>query len=174
MSSDTSLLNETVFGDLERELTVTRKVLERCPQEHYSWKPHPKSMSLGQMAVHVADMPEWMRATIGQDELDSSKAPRAPSELRTCDDLLLRYERNVVALREAVAKFDMANLNTPWSMRNGAQVVVTRPRILVYRIWCINHMIHHRAQLCVYLRLLNVPVPRVYFNTADEPAFVYE
>src|SRR4051812_22508824 len=110
MSSDTSLLNETVFGDLNRELVVTRKVLERCPAEHFAWKPHPKSMSLGQMAVHVADMPEWMRATIGQDELDSSSAPRQPPELKDVDQLLLRFEKNVVALREAVSHFDMGKL----------------------------------------------------------------
>jgi uncharacterized damage-inducible protein DinB len=168
------LLTEAVFGDLERELAVTRKVLERCPPEHYDWKPHVKSMSLGRLAVHVADLPDWMRVTIGQDELDTASAPRPPAEVKTLDDLMLRFEKNVVALREAVARFDMAKLNDPWSMRNGAQVVVTRPRLMVYRVWCINHLVHHRAQLCVYLRLLNVPVPTVYFNTADDPAWVFE
>jgi uncharacterized damage-inducible protein DinB len=71
-------------------------------------------------------------------------------------------------------QFAFANLDHPWSMRNGEHVVVTRPRTVVYRIWCLNHMIHHRAQLCLYLRLLNVPVPTVYFNTADDPNWVFE
>ena len=89
-------------------------------------------------------------------------------------ELLGRFDRNVVALREAVARFDMANFNRPWTMRNGQQVMVTRPRATVYRVWCMNHMIHHRAQLCLYLRLLNVPVPTVYFNTADDPTWVFD
>jgi uncharacterized damage-inducible protein DinB len=167
-------LKEIAFGDLERELGVTRSVLERLPAEHYGWKPHEKSMTLARLALHVADMPEWTRATIAQDELDAASAPRPPAELKDSAELLGRFDRNVAALREAVARFDMATFNRPWTMRNGQQVMVTRPRATVYRVWCMNHMIHHRAQLCLYLRLLNVPVPTVYFNTADDPTWVFE
>jgi uncharacterized damage-inducible protein DinB len=174
MASDTASLKEIAFGDLERELTVTRTVLERLPEEHYAWKPHEKSMTLGQLALHVSDMPDWIRATIGQDELDAANAPRPPAVLRDRAELLGRFDRNVVAMRQAVARFDMAKWKMPWSMRNGEQVIVTRPRAVVYRVWCVNHMIHHRGQLCLYLRLLNVAVPTVYFNTADDPAWVFE
>ncbi len=167
-------VKEIVFDDLERELAVTRKVLERCPAKHFEWKPHPKSMSLGRLAFHVAELPEWMRVTIDQDDLDTAAAPRPPAEIKDLDQLLARFETNVVALKAAVARFDTARLGQPWSMRNGAQIVVTRPRLMVYRVWCLNHLIHHRAQLCVYLRLLDVPVPTVYFNTADDPAWVFE
>ena len=79
-----------------------------------------------------------------------------------------------MAAREAVTRFDAANLDRPWTMRSGQEVIVTRPRTTVYRIWCVNHMIHHRGQLCLYLRLLDVPVPTVYFNTADDPNWVFE
>ncbi len=165
---------EIAFGDLDRELTFTRKVLEKMPPEHYLWKPHEKSMSLERLAMHVADLPNWMAVTIGQDELDFADAPRSPEHLKDQAELLARFDANAAAIRKAAADFDMAKFNEPWSMRNGEQVFVTRPRSHVYRIWCMNHMINHRAQLCLYLRLLNIPVPTVYFNTADDPAWVFE
>jgi len=165
---------EIAFGDLERELSVTRTVLERLPAEHYGWKPHEKSMSLGQLALHVAELPEWVRGTIDSDELDFANAPRPPSELKNRQELLDRFDRHAAAARDAVARFDMANWGNTWTMRNGEQVIVTRPRPTVYRIWCLNHLVHHRAQLCLYLRLLNVTVPTVYFNTADDPTWVFE
>lgn len=164
---------DLAFGDLERELAVTRTVLERVPEAHFTWRPHEKSMSLGSLALHVADMPGWITATIDRDELDTADAPRPPAELKTRQELLDRFDRNVAAARAAVGRFDMANYDKPWSMRNGEQVIVTRPRSLVYRIWCANHLVHHRGQLCLYLRLLNVPVPTVYFNTADDPTWVF-
>ena len=173
MSSDSHDLKQVVFGDLERELAFTRFVLERLPEEQFDWKPHEKSMSLGQLAAHVVQLPDWARVTIEQDELDAASAPR-PAEMHTRQQLLDRFDANVEALREAVDRFDMAQLHAPWSMCNGEQVLTTRPRDFVYRVWCLNHLIHHRGQLCLYLRLLDAPVPTVYFNTADKPAFVFE
>ncbi|HEY1921486.1 MAG TPA: DinB family protein [Tepidisphaeraceae bacterium] len=139
---------EIAFGDLERELKVTRTVLDRLPPEHYAWRPHEKSMTLGKLALHVSDLPDWGRATIAQDELDAASAPRSPAELKDRAELLSRFDRHAAALRQAVDQFDMANFNKPWSMRNGEKILVTRPRAMVYRVWCLNHMIHHRAQLC--------------------------
>ena len=174
MSDVSPSLKELAFTDLERELKVTRAVLDRLPPEHYEWKPHAKSMSLGKLALHVSDLPDWMRVTIDQDELDAASAPRSPASLTSRAELLERFDKHVAALREAVARFDVSKINSPWSMRNGKQVMVTRSRATVYRVWCLNHMIHHRAQLCLYLRLLNVPVPTVYFNTADDPTWLFE
>jgi uncharacterized damage-inducible protein DinB len=165
---------DVAFVDLERELAVTRKVLEKLPPQHYNWKPHEKSMSLGQLALHVATLPDWMKGTIGEDELDAASAPRPPKELKDRDHLLEIFDGHVAALRLVIEQFDMAKWNQPWSMRQGEQIIVTKPRSTVYRVWCINHLIHHRAQLCLYLRLLNVPVPTVYFNTADDPTWVFE
>jgi len=165
---------EIAFGDLDRELYVTRTVLDRLPPEHYNWKPHEKSMSLGSLALHVAELPEWIRVTIAQDELDAASAPRPPKEIKDKKELLARFDKHAAAVKEAVKQFDMANFNKPWTMRNGDKVMVTRPRSLVYRVWCVNHLVHHRGQLCVYLRLLNVPVPTVYFNSADDPTWVFE
>jgi len=165
---------DIAFGDLERELAVTRKVLERLPIEHYGWRPHEKSMRLGNLALHVADLPAWATEAIAADELDAANAPRPPKELTSRKELLDRFDQNVVKLRKAVADFDMAGFEKPWTMRQGEQVIVTKARSVVYRIWSINHMIHHRAQLCLYLRLLDVPVPTVYFNTSDDPTWVFE
>lgn len=165
---------DIIFWDLERELKVTRKVLEHLPPEHYDFKPHEKSMSLGQLAIHVATMPDWTRASIGQDSLDAANAPPPPSKVKGRDELLEIFDRNVKALREAVGRFDAKKYGDTWSMRRGDQVMTAQPRATVYRIWCLNHMIHHRGQLCVYLRLLNIPVPTVYFNSADDPAWVFE
>ncbi|MDP9175496.1 MAG: DinB family protein [Planctomycetota bacterium] len=165
---------EVAFIDLERELKVTRAVLERLPAEHYGWKPHEKSMNLGQLALHVATLPDWARVSLAQDELDAATAPRPPKTLESREQLLEIFDRSAAGLQSAAEQFDMATYNKPWSMRNGAKVMVTRPKSLVYRVWSINHLIHHRAQLCLYLRLLNVAVPTVYFNTADDPTWVFE
>lgn len=174
MASNLPSLKDIAFADLDRELNVTRKVLERLPPEHYGWQPHEKSMTLGKLALHVAELPEWIRVTIECDELDVGQAPRPPAEVAGRDELLARFDRNAAAARKVAAEFDMARWDQPWTMRNGEQVFVSRPRSVVYRVWCINHLIHHRAQLCLYLRLLNVPVPTVYFNTADDPTWVFE
>jgi uncharacterized damage-inducible protein DinB len=165
---------DIAFGDLERELKVTRAVLEALPPEQYDFKPHEKSMSLGQLALHVAELPAWARDTIGMDELDFSTAPPPPEKVRKREELLARFDDNVAGLRQAIARFDMANWNSPWTLRNGPEVLVTKPRSTIYRVWSLNHLVHHRGQLCLYLRLLNVPVPTVYFNTADDPTWVFD
>src|SRR5215212_10012398 len=102
------------FGDLEREIGVTRRVLEALPEGRFGWRPHEKSMRLGELAVHVADMPYWIRATLAADELDASKAPRPPKDLDKAG-LLARFDRNVAAMREAVAAFDMAKWDRDWT-----------------------------------------------------------
>jgi len=174
MELTTTALKEILFSDLDRELRVTRSVLEALPEDKYGWKPHAKSMALGNLALHVAYLPQWMQFALAQDELDAANAPRPPKELKNRADLLARFDANAAALKDAVAKFDAATVNRPWTMRNGAQVFVTRPKWMVYRTWSLNHMVHHRGQLCLYLRLLDVPVPTVYFNTADRQEFVFE
>jgi len=131
-------------------------------------------MTLGKLALHVADIPAWITGTLEADSMDVTNAPRPPEKLGSKKELLDRFDVNVARLRTVVAAFDMAHWSDTWSMKNGDQVVVARPRPVVYRVWCLNHMIHHRGQLCLYLRLLNVPVPTVYFNTADEPEWTFE
>jgi uncharacterized damage-inducible protein DinB len=163
-----------MFGDLERELTVTRKVLAAIPIDKFDWKVHEKSMSLGQLALHVATLPEWAKDSLATDVLDFATAPRPPKRVTDSAELLKIFDDRAVALRAAVAAFDPAGWDATWTMKNGDHVFTSQPRSKVYRIWSLNHLVHHRAQLCVYLRLLNVPVPTVYFNTADDQTWVFE
>jgi|SRR5579859_2939437 len=174
MVSDLSALKTAVFGDLERELEVTRKALAAAPEGQQAWKPHEKSMSLERLALHVATLPGWCRATLAADELDFASAPRSPGSYKDVAELLGVFDKEAVGLREVVANFDMKNWEKDWTMRNGEQVIVTKPRPFVWRVWCVNHMVHHRGQLALYLRLLNVAVPTIYFNTADKPEMVFE
>jgi len=174
MEFDNNAGKQIAFSDLERELSITRTVLEHQPEERFDWKVHEKSMSLGRLAFHTAELPNWMAVTLAQDELDAANAPRPPAGANDRTQLLTRFDANVAELHKAVERFDMANWDKPWTMRKGQQVLVTRARSFVFRVWGLNHMIHHRAQLCVYLRLLNVAVPTVYFNTADDPTWRFE
>jgi uncharacterized damage-inducible protein DinB len=174
VAANSNSLNSLAFADLDRELTVTRTVLERLPDDQYAWKPHEKSMSLGALALHVAELPQWARFALAQDVLDFATMESPPKEVKTRGELLARFDHNTARLRQAVAAFDPAKWNDDWTMRNGGQIIVTKPRAIVYRVWSINHLINHRAQLCLYLRLLNLPVPVCYFNSADEPAWVFE
>jgi uncharacterized damage-inducible protein DinB len=167
-------LKDVIFGDLERELAVTRKVLSAVPADKFDWKPHVKSMSLGKLAIHIATLPEWMTHTLAQDVLDFATAPRPPQSVADTAALLALFDDRASALRQAVATFDPAAWDAIWTMKNGAQIFTAQPRSKVFRVYDLNHMIHHRGQLCLYLRLLNVKVPTVYFNTADDPTFIFE
>lgn len=171
MASDAKAI---AFGDVERELRVTRDVLEALPADRLEFRPHAKSMSLGQLASHVADMPEWMRASLAADELDAANAPRTPAGPPAKEEIVARFDRYAQGLRAAIAAFDIARWEAHWTMRRGEQVFTRSPRPMVYRVWSMNHLIHHRGQLCVYLRLLDMPVPTVYFNTADDPTMRFE
>lgn len=173
-TNDAQAFHDAAFGDVERELAITRRVLEAIPDDRFDWKPHPKSMSLGQLAIHVAYLPDWARGALASDVLDFATAPRPPQSVSGVKELLEHFDRNAAALRAALAAFDPAKYRDLWTLRNGDQVFVSKPRPVVYRVWSMNHLIHHRGQLCVYLRLLDVKVPTVYFNTADDSSFVFE
>jgi len=166
-------LKDVAFVDLERELATTRRVLERLPEEHYSWKPHEKSMSMGRLALHVAHLLYWQLITLQRDEFDLASPPPLRVEPTDRDEVLRTFEHNAAAVKDALERIDDAALGRLWTLRRGEQVLLSWPRAKVLRIWGLNHLIHHRGQLCLYLRLLNVPVPAVYFNSADEPTWVF-
>jgi uncharacterized damage-inducible protein DinB len=167
-------LKAIAFGDVQRELGITRKVLERVPEKHFDWKPHEKSLSLMRLAIHVAYLPEWARDTLESDVLDVASAPRPPERLASTQEILGHFDRNAAGLAAAIEAFDMGNWGKTWSLRKGDQVMTAKPRPFAFRVWCINHMIHHRAQVNVYLRLLNVPVATIYFNSADDPTWLFD
>jgi uncharacterized damage-inducible protein DinB len=158
---------EWAFADLENEIVSTRRVLERVPGEHLGWKPHAKSFSLGELATHVANLLHWQVMTLTADGFDLAGAPRtAAAESR--DALLRTFDENRTALKTAFDAADDASLDAPWTLRSGDHVVFSLPRRQVLRFAGISHVVHHRAQLTVYLRLLDVPVPGLYGPSADE------
>ncbi|HEX8693802.1 MAG TPA: DinB family protein [Longimicrobium sp.] len=163
-------VRQLALGDLEREMKQTRRVLERVPDEHWDWKPHQKSMSLGHLAAHVANLPRWQATVLASDFFDVATVPppdyaAAP---KTRDELLRRFDENAAAMQAALdAAGDEALLRT-WELRQGEHVITSLSRAAAIRTLGISHIIHHRAQLTVYLRQLDVPVPGLYGPSADE------
>ena len=156
-------------AELAQEGETTRRVLERIPQAHLSWKPHAKSMSLGQLATHVASLPAFASSILTADEIDFTKTPYTEPKLATGDALLAQFDATSAGLRDAVNAADHATFERHWKLRAGNQVFVDRPKGELLRRVGLSHIIHHRAQLLVYLRLLDVPVPGLYGPSADEP-----
>ena len=156
---------QTLLPELDQEMATTRKLLERVPGERAEWKPHEKSFSLGHLGLLVAGMPNWLVSMFGATELDLTKFPGY--SIQPTDVLLRIFDDGVARGREALAKAKDEDFDVSWSLKRGAQVLFTLPRYTVVRQH-INHMVHHRGQLSVYLRLLDVPLPQMYGPTADE------
>ena len=153
------------LAEFDQEMATTRRLLERVPTEKGRWKPHEKSFALGDLAQLVSWMPGWIANTLHQPHIDLATAGGysfEPTEM-----LLGVFDRNVKQAREALALVTGAALLEPWSLRRGEQVLMTSPRGEVVRQH-LNHLIHHRGQLSVYLRLVDVPLPMIYGPTADE------
>ncbi len=162
-------LRQLTLGDLDHELASTRRVLERVPEEHLAWRPHEKSWSLGELAFHLANLAYWQISIVREDEFDLASAPPpAVGGAKSCEELLRTFEASASALQDALSRLDDAALGAPWTLRRGEQVLIRRRRGAVLRGMGISHMIHHRGQLTVYLRLLDVPVPGLYGPSADE------
>ncbi len=158
-------ISESFLTELDSEMPTTRRLLERVPSDRGSWKPHPKSFSLGHLAQLVARMPGWLTLTMKQTQLDLSGAPAY--SLETTETLLSEFDRLVKEAREVLAAAKDEDYAIPWSLAAGGHVLFTLPRLAVMR-QNINHLMHHRGQLTVYLRLLDVPLPSIYGPTADE------
>lgn len=161
-------VTRTAFADLRHEIASTRRLLERVPDEHLAWKPHDRSSSLGQLAFHLADILALQRAMIEEDSLDLLTTPRSGGEGAGREELLRAFDENAAAVEAALASLDDAALGEAWTLRRGERVILQQPRVGVLRGMGVNHLIHHRGQLTVYLRLLDVPLPPMYGPTADE------
>jgi uncharacterized damage-inducible protein DinB len=158
-------ISESFLAELEMEMPPTRRLLERVPSDRGTWKPHAKSFSLGHLAQLVARMPGWLIFTMNQTKLDLSAAQGY--SLETTETLLAEFDRNVKEAREVLTLAADEDYMVPWSLAMGERVLFTMPRLAVMR-QNINHLVHHRGQLTVYLRLLDVPLPSIYGPTADE------
>lgn len=157
---------ETLLPEFDMEMASTRKAIARVPSDKGAWKPHPKSFPLGHLAQLVARMPGWITNVATETKLDLSQG--AGYSFETTETLLATFDKNVAEARAAIAKLKDADLSVPWSLTMGERVLFSTPRGETIRS-TLNHLIHHRGQLTVYLRLIDVPVPSIYGPTADEP-----
>jgi uncharacterized damage-inducible protein DinB len=157
-----------LIAEMEHEAAVTRTCLERIPADKFDWKPHEKSMAFGRLASHVAEMFGWTPSTMDHAELDFSKMDYKPFEPSTTEELVEFLDKNVA---EAIATLKSCaddRFMENWTMRNGETVYFTMPKVAVMRSFIMNHIVHHRGQLSVYLRLNDIAVPSIYGPSADE------
>ncbi len=161
-------LGSAFLAELENEAKTTRACLERVPMDKYDWKPHEKSMSFGRLAVHCAEMFGWTKETLTQDVLDFATADMTPFEPKTTEELLAFFDDHIEKAKAILGDTSDETMFTNWTMQNGEQVYFTMPKVAVMRTFVLNHIIHHRGQLSVYLRLNDIPVPSIYGPSADE------
>jgi uncharacterized damage-inducible protein DinB len=161
---------QVFLKELEREAITSRKMLSRVPDDKYSWKPHEKSMTMQNLTTHIAELPTWIPMVLNTTELDFATMPYEPKQLDNTADLMALFERSLEEGRMALQNAREEQLEDLWTLRNGEQVYSTEPKADVIRM-SLSQIIHHRAQLGVYLRLLNVPIPGSYGPSADEMNF---
>jgi len=163
-------LNQPLIAELQQEAAATRKILERVPVDRNDWKPHEKSMALGKLAMHVAEITSWVALIMLTDELDFAKFDYKLKAPVSVEELLSKHDEHItqaVAVLKGCKDADFAN---DWSMRTGEKIHYTLPKHAALRRFAYSHLFHHRAQLGVYLRLLDIPIPGMYGPTADEMA----
>ena len=155
------------LAELKQESIGTRALLAAVPFDQAGFKPHEKSMSLLQLASHVAEINGWWKECLVHDELDFSKHQGAPKVYHSTQELVDWHDELITNAEVILTEKIDEDFAKPWTMRNGETVYFTQPKSVVVRTWCLNHLYHHRGQLTVYLRLLNIPVPGMYGPTAD-------
>jgi uncharacterized damage-inducible protein DinB len=162
---------QSLLPEYDQEMATTRRTLERVPEDKLSYKPDPKSMELGRLAGHIAEMVGWGAMTLQSDSIDIGTGDFKPLAASSRSQLLSAFDQNVKDTRAALEKASDADLMKPWSLLSKGATMMTMPKIAVVRVFMMNHIIHHRAQLGVYYRLNGVPVPSVYGPSADEQSF---
>lgn len=162
---------EQMLPEFDEEMQNARKVLERVPEDKLDWKAHPKSNTIGWNANHLAEIPEWGVTALTQSGFDVAPVGGEPYQtpsLRSRQAILEMFDRNVAAARKALAGVKDESLGETWSLLQGGNPIMSMPRAVVMRSFVLNHLIHHRAILCVYLRLNDIPVPGMYGPSGDE------
>lgn len=165
-------ISQILLPEYDHEMASTRKVLERIPGDRLDWKAHESSNTIGWVGTHLANIPGWTEMTLTRDSLDIAPPggePQRTAPAGSVQAILEQFDRNVAAGRAALVAARDEDFFKPWSLLSGGATIFTMPRLAVLRTFVLNHMIHHRAHLCVYLRLNDVPVPGLYGPSADEP-----
>lgn len=164
---------DSLLPEFDHEMATTRKTLERVPEDRFEWKPHEKSTAMGALASHLANLPSWASLAIGADSFDMApggEAVRSPG-CKSREEVLQMFDKNVADARTAINGATDEAIIQPWSLLSNGTTILTMPKVAVVRSFVLNHSIHHRAQLGVYLRLNDIPVPAVYGPSADENPF---
>jgi uncharacterized damage-inducible protein DinB len=159
---------QSILGELKQEAIATRKMLELIPFDKAAWKPHEKSMPLAHLATHVAELPSYITYTIEQNELDFATFDYKREDADSNKSLLEKFDSNLSKAEVSLSKCSDADIMKDWTLRSGEKIFFTMPRVHVIRSMSLSHLVHHRAQLGVYMRLLDIPLPSVYGPTADE------
>jgi len=159
---------QKLLAELNYEASNTRKVLERLPDEHFDWKPHVKSYSLGQLAAHIANLPSWLTIALSTDEFDLATGGLARTDDKNFNDVMNRFESKIKSATEALEIASDEKLKGTWILKKGGVKILELPRVGVIRSMVMNHTIHHRGEMIVYMRLLNLKVPGLYGPSADE------
>jgi uncharacterized damage-inducible protein DinB len=163
-------MTQMFLKEMEQEAQTTRKMLQRVPNDKYDWKPHEKSMTIRQLATHIGELPGWVSMVLTTSELDFAANPYKVDVINNTTDLLAYFEKNLASGKAQLAKAAEADLEKPWTLRNGEEIYTTGTRAEFLRTtYC--QIVHHRAQLGVFLRLLNVPIPGSYGPSADDMGF---
>lgn len=161
------MIKDALLPEFDHEMGVTRKVLARIPEDKFGWQPHEKSMTLGRLAGHLAEIPGWVKETLTKDSLDMG-GEHKPDVLSTKAEVLAKFDKMVAVGRSLIEGASDAQFMAPWTLKNKGQDIFTMPKVAVVRAWVFNHAVHHRGQMSVYLRLTGVPVPSIYGPSADE------
>ncbi len=162
---------DSFLQELEQEAATTRRVLERVPSDKLDWQPHAKSMTLGQLANHIAKTPGWIAELATGESWDLSAGGTGPGTAASTEEILAAFEADIALAKKTLSQWDDATATTSWSITKDGKPLMTLPRIGVIRVIGLNHWYHHRGQLSVYLRLLDVPVPSIYGPSADDNPF---
>lgn len=163
-------IKDALLPEYDQEMKTTRKLLERVPDNEFGWKPHEKSMTFGRLAGHLVELPAFASAILDNTSWDVAQSAEHPRmEFKSQADLLATFDSGVAATRAKIDSKTDADLTSPWSLKKGGQTMFTLPKAAVLRTFLLNHSVHHRGQLSVYLRLKNIPVPSIYGPSADEP-----
>lgn len=161
---------QMLVKEMEQEANTTRKMLERVPNDKYDWQPHPKSMTIESLTTHIAELPTWVTLVLNSDELDFATAPYEPKHVSNTSELLDLFEQSLADGKASISQATDEQLEPMWTLRNGDEIYSKSSKYEMIRTtYC--QVVHHRAQLGVYLRLLNIPIPGSYGPSADEQSF---
>ncbi|MCZ2080153.1 MAG: DinB family protein [Bryobacterales bacterium] len=166
-------LKDALLPEFDHEMANTRRTLERVPEDRFDWRPHEKSPAMGWLAAHLANIPSWCTYTLQQDSLDLAPGGQEQRfhSAASLKEVLESFDTNVAAARQVIGNTSDEQFAVPWTLLKAGQTIFSMPRAAILRSFVLNHIVHHRGQLTVYLRLNNIPVPALYGRSADESAF---